>query len=293
MSTGLKIIQHPHTAALVRYQAAGITYEPTASTTPTELAILRAINGRRVSQVKDSELDTVLIKCINTAILLLGQKNQWKDESDQLPLVSELARMIRQKYSYYTLEELEIIFRLGSSGELKLKPTDVVFLNIEQVSSWLRVFKNDTRAKAISSCRKIEEGPPKEQYDPRQDLQQAIELLKQGKEVDPLALRVLMACYYDKFEREGLILLSLEEKKQIHQEEREKELRKAREDASNRAADKKFAYGLFREAVEKLAPLSDQNPFERRVRGNCRERVFKQALQELAWTETDIDTLNL
>ncbi|GAB3822245.1 hypothetical protein [Pontibacter rugosus] len=293
MSTELKIIKHPNSASLVRYEQAGVTYEPTDFTTPSDLAILQAVNGRKVSECKDAELDAVLIKSINTAVLLLGQKNQWKDELDQRPLVNELYRMIRQKYSYYTLEEVELIFRLGSRGELKVKQTDVVFLNIEQVSSWFRVYKNDCKAKAISNCRRIEESKPKTNYDPKNMLREALGLMANKQDLPPTMLTLLQACYYDKFEKAGLIQLSLEEKKQIHLEEREKELERTKADASNRGPEKRFAYRLFKEAVQKLAPLSNDNPFERRVRGNCRERVFKQTLQELAWTDTDVETLEL
>lgn len=293
MSTELKVIQHPNSSGLVRYQQSGVTYEPTGSTTPSDLAILKAVNGRKVSQAKDAELDAVLIKSINTAVLLLGQKNQWKDENDQRPLVNELYRMIRQKYSYYTLEEVELIFQLGARGELKVRPTDVVFLNIEQISSWFRVYKNDCKAKAISTCRRIEETKPDPAYDPKNMLREAIELLAGKQQIPATMLVALQACYYDKFEKAGLIQLSLQEKQEIYQEERQKELDKAKTDASNRAPEKRFSYKLFREAVENLVPLSNDNPFERRVRGNCRSRVFLQALQELAWTETDVDTLQL
>ncbi|MEJ8803155.1 hypothetical protein [Pontibacter sp. H249] len=292
MSTALTI-KHPESAGVVQYQSAGslISFLPTQKTTPADLQIIQAMNGRKVSAVNDAELDMVITRAFNKALLLLGHKHQWGAAEEQTLLLGDLNRLLRQRYSYYTIEEVDLVFSMGARGELKVKPTDIVFLNIEQISSWLRVYKNDCKAKAIQTCNRIEELPRQRDYKPLSFLQEGVEKAASDALTED-DLTHLTGCYYDRFKKAKAFSMPSEKMWEIYHEERTRTENAAIASGEAFEPGKKIQFKAYKASLEKGVALSD-NMFEQKAQGAYRRRIMKAELELLAFNETDISTLEI
>jgi hypothetical protein len=95
------------------------------------------------------DLDLLLTAELQRAALRLGHKNALADKEDALLIRDDVAELLREKWHYLTENEIRLVFRLGSTGELKLKPDEVVFLSVATVAEWLRRYKYTTKPAAM------------------------------------------------------------------------------------------------------------------------------------------------
>lgn len=259
---------------------------PTSATTPQDLAILQAMQDRRVSQASDQELDRLLNAAINKGLLLLGHKNQLTSTVDQALMVTEVSNMIRQNWHYLTLREVELVFEMGVRGELKTRPDQIVFLNIEQVGSWFQVYRNDRKPKAVQSARKEE--PEQAEVDPLAFDEIRIAYLKdQVEKIRESQYRDFDAgdVYSEWLQRIGVIRLTNEEKLQIKFEEAAELIRIARItdlDPASRWELKRFMHSPV---------MQRNNRYELRLRSLCKKRVLKDFILQVIVDELDIEQL--
>lgn len=126
--------------------------------TPAEVqSVLRAGNAPKVETLTDAELEEIVLMQIASGLTLLGHKNHLADPADQAALTRAVAKIIRQKYQYRTTAEIEIIFTMGVCGELKTRADEVVFLNIDQINSWFRLFREKVKPRAMEYVRELKE----------------------------------------------------------------------------------------------------------------------------------------
>jgi hypothetical protein len=288
MSTELTL---SNAANMICYQAGGqaFTRLTTPATTKADLQILQAMTGRQLKEVNDMELDALLLKLVNTVLLLLGHKNQWQDQNDQALFITALNECLRRRWAFLTLEELQIVFTLGANGELKQKPEDRLFLNLEQVNSWLRVYKFETKAKAIKTTKIMEEAKEID-YTPLAFLKEGLQKIA-DESITPLDYRLLTAAYYDRFKQAGLLPAKpKEEWEQMLREERRRVLDRGNKNLDMLQDKTRKAFSTFKQALKEGQGITG-NSYEDEVKTACRVRVFTETLQRLAWEETDLTTL--
>jgi len=76
--------------------------------------------------------------------LAFKRAGQYKVDTDILELVAtDMVEELIEKYSFYSMSEIEEILKLGAKGELG----DSMAISSRTVSTWLRVYKKDYRPK--------------------------------------------------------------------------------------------------------------------------------------------------
>lgn len=125
------------------------TFQIAQDTTKEQRAIIVASTGLKIADVSKIELEVAINKLIGSGLLLLGHKNHLSKEEDQMIMARAIAEMIRLKFYYRTMEDLIIIFNMGIRGQLRSKPEEVVYLNIEQVTSWFERYRTKVKPEAM------------------------------------------------------------------------------------------------------------------------------------------------
>jgi len=273
MSTTI-IHQKPSNLLLIPVGTGMMQYEILPGATMAQKSILAALNAPKIKDLTDRELDTLLFAFVNKALILLGHSRQLNGDDDQHVLISELALMLREKWHFYTAKELQLVLQMGVRGDLKNKPEDVVFLNIEQVNSWLKKYKEVNRPEAMKHLKPYEAPKQQPKYcDMEALLQSFIDLLQAGHPATELAWICQTATHYQWMDTAGIFGLSLEDKKRIYAEEKALVERNAKYKLEHVNAVTKGAFAVF------MSNSNAANPYEKEVLTNCRIRVFRQYVE--------------
>lgn len=250
-------------------------YQVVPSATPSQRSVLAALNAPKVKEVNDEALTTVLLGCVNKGLVLLGQTRQWVDDNDQATFIKELNRLIREKWSYYTIKEIALVMELGVRGELKGKPDEVVFLNIEQVNRWFKHYRAENKPAAMKALAPYE--PAKEapaDYDRGRELESFISKIREGASVAELEWIIQAGVHYKWLDSEGHLGLTIEEKKAIYEEEKALVVRNAKYNMEHVSILTKFIFGAF------VNGQDGTNHYEKLTLTNCRVRAFKEYIQK-------------
>jgi hypothetical protein len=267
----------PNSAELLQIStpSGAMMYQVISSATPSQRSVLAALNAPKVNAISDKDLTDLLIACVNKGLILLGHTRQWADSQDQATFIKELNLMIRENWSYYTAQEVKLVMELGVRGELKVKPDEVVFLNIEQVNRWFKVYRHENKPAAMAALKPYEpthEAP--EGFSIQNELQAFIARIQEGYDPTELEWITQSAQHYQWLDNEGLLGLSTEDKKAIYQEEKVLVIRKAKYNLEHVSVITKFVFGMF------VNGQDASNSYEKETKTNCRIRAFRGYVQK-------------
>lgn len=250
-------------------------YQVIPTATPAQRSILAALNAPKVIFINDKDLTDLLIACVNKGLILLGHTRQWSDQQDQATFIKELVLLIRERWSFYTAQEVKLVMELGVRGELKSKPDEVVFLNIEQVNRWFKNYRAEKKPeamKALSPYEPAKEAP--EDFSNQKELDSFLIRVQEGYAPTELDWIIQSGLHYKWLDSEGLLGLTIDDKKAIYQEEKELVKRNAKYNLEHVNVITKFIYGMF---VNGQDPT---NSYEKLTLTNCRVRAFKEYIQK-------------
>lgn len=259
------------------------------ATTPAALAeIVSAQSARKVSVLNDAELDFLLTSELQRAALRLGHKNALGDVNDALLIRDDVAELIRQRWHYLSENELRIVFRLGATGELKLKADEVVFLSVATIAEWLRRYKYTSKPAAMAHAREfvapateLPEHHPVRIAWRVQQIAAIVTMAAEGpyQEADP------GNCLYDwlKEIRAFHGFRTAAEYEDMRAEEVEQLLAQPQ---SPRKEDRQQVRS-FADALEK-GQWPAGHPLVRDVGNACKKRVLKEWVQDQILNETDV-----
>lgn len=272
------IIKHqPYDSLQIQTKFGLLHYDIPANLTREQQAILKAYTEPKIATLPDIELDAFVLRQINQALLLLGHSKQLQTEQEQAIMSDAISSLVREKYSFLTLKDIELAFQMATRGEFKTSPEDVVMVNLEKVSQWLKTYHRKNRAEVISNLKPAEPTKQKpEDYNPELDLDSFVQKVRAGQEITETEWICQTAQHYDRLNKSGAFTITNEQRKAIYQEEREK----LQEEGKNRmlhiSTETRF---LFRAFVE---GQTGENQYEKEVKTNCKIRVFREYVQQLA-----------
>lgn len=103
--------------------------------TPSERRIADAAASTQIRFCEKKDLFAEVTKAIQTGFFNLGYKPK---EQDELRLTaSGVCRDLVSKFQGLTIEDVKIVIELGSKGEFKSKPDDVIMITVSSVYQWL------------------------------------------------------------------------------------------------------------------------------------------------------------
>lgn len=288
MTQALQILEQQ----IISYQAGGKQFDlqTTTETTKEDLAIIRALQAVKAGDAPIEFFEQFIPAFINESVLLLGHKNSMGTDEEQILLANELRKIIKGKWHFYTIEEIKIILRMGIRGDFKVKETDIVYLNIEQINSWFKKYRTERKPKAMKTTKLLEPEKPVN-YEPLSFLKEGV--LKAAKEeLTEDDITHLTGCYYERLKKAKLLPTPAAQKWDIYYEERKRVENQAIGTGEAFLQDKKVAFRAYKASLENQVSITG-NYFEEKAQGSYRRRLMKLALEHLAWEETDISTLTI
>lgn len=254
-----------------------LRYETPEHLTPEQQSVLAAYMAPKIATIPDVELEAFILRQINQALLLLGHSRQLQTPEEQSVMSDAISELIRKKYSFLTLPEIGLIFKKGVQGDYKHSPEDVVMVNLEKVHSWIKAYHSRTRAEVVASLKPVvPEKQKPEDYNPETDFSQFLQKVKTGVEITEAEWVCQTAQHYDRLNSSNAFNISTQHRKSIYQEEREKHKEAGKNRMLHINTETRF---LFRAFVE---GQTGENQYEKEVKTNCKIRVFREYVQELA-----------
>jgi hypothetical protein len=198
--------------------------ELSPSLTSQEARIVLSSRGTKIKDLKKKEVANKVTDLFGASLVVLNHPNKIGKE-DRLAMEQVIVNDLYEKFAGYTLKEVENAFWMGSRGQLKAKPEDVVYMSIAQVYQWLIsyriVIKRDALKKQLDfeakHEEKVKEGKIKEMEElMRKTIIASWNDFKEGGEIiDPVGH------IYDWLDKRGHIKLSKDRKKEIYAEAQE------------------------------------------------------------------------
>lgn len=254
-----------------------LIHEAPEALTKEQRSILAAYTAPAIHTLTDRELLPQISGMIGRALIELGHKNSLKDDPDFKIMQDAIFSDIRERYEFFSLQDLELVFKFGTRGDFKSKPDDVVFLNREQVNRWLKCYHGTKRAEVVTSLKPVE--PKRERpadYNPETDFESLLQKVKSGQGVSDTEWICQTAQHYDRLNKAESFNLTTEQRKAIFQEERERLITEGKHRMLHVNTETRFMFRAFMESHP------GENQYQKEVTTICRIRVFREYVQELA-----------
>jgi len=118
----------------------------------TRFNMLKADQGNPIRKMSEGNVKQRLISLISNAINNC-QSPKTEDEIDIL--VDKIYKSLRSRYKTMKVEEVELAVNLGSVGEYN-EPGDVVYVNLKNVTDWIRTYLN-LKQKLVMKRKEVKE----------------------------------------------------------------------------------------------------------------------------------------
>jgi hypothetical protein len=190
------------------------------SLTAQETQIVIASKGKQIKDIGKLEVANKVMEYFGAALLVLNHSKM--DVKDRGIMQQQIVADLYDRFSFFTLKEVENAFYMGSRGLLKSKPEEVVFMSIAQVYQWLYMYRVQVKREAMK--KQIEFEAKQEEQDKEKKISENVrmtlqmireqyELYLEGKEPhDPINV------LYDFMDKRGLVKLSDDRKKEIYKQ---------------------------------------------------------------------------
>lgn len=186
--------------------------------TNQEQGIILAAREPKIKDMKKAEVANKITDLVGMAFVILNQSKMEKE--DRVTLQNQIVKDLYEKFQFFTLKEVENAFYLGTRGELKTKPDEIVFMSIAQIYQWLNNYRTNVKRAAMK--KQIDFEAKSEEIEIEEKKRLAEEFMK-GEVVrsfndyhssngiyDPLAV------VYDYLDKKGFVKLSNSRKKEIY-----------------------------------------------------------------------------
>lgn len=111
---------------------------PELTTLDTEVVL--ASKGGQIQACKDIQIANVVSEVISVAIVSV---NAFKIEIKERELIEgQVLVLLKTQFKHLTLEEFKKAVYMGTMGNLKNSPEDIVFLSVSNISQWLTKYKS-------------------------------------------------------------------------------------------------------------------------------------------------------
>jgi hypothetical protein len=266
-----------------------------ANLTHREKGIIRATQARKVNELSDDELSTLVLVQMNKALIRMGHGKQQQSKEDQKILRDELAKLIGSSFHYFTEAEVAMVFELGSQGDLKAKEDEVDFLSLPTVNRWFKRYRETVKAEAMKQYKKGEVAasePESCPLPPEHEARMEFTLDHFRTQISQIKVSGYFwdfgsAAYYDWLVGLGIINLTPERKKEIYQQEREQYIKEYKS-SKGLTLDFRAAFKKYLEAVEEEKAPAANDPVEAQVRNRCKQRVFRDLVMDSIKNEEDL-----
>lgn len=257
-----------------------LIHEAPESLTKEQRVILKAYTEPAIYTISDMELLPKISGMIGRALIELGHKNSLNDDAEFKIMQDAIYSDIRERYDFFSVQDIELVFKFGARGDFKSKPDDVVFLNREQVNKWLKCYHGSKRADVVASLKPA--GPKKEappDYNPETDFGNLLQKIKSGAAVTDTEWICQTAQHYDRLNNAGSFNITNEERKAIFQEERNRLIENGKNRMLHVNTETRFMFRAFMESQP------GENQYQKEVATICRIRVFREYVEALAKTK--------
>lgn len=240
---------------------------------PLEKKIIESTYALKISQATEAEIKPAIRSGVTTALYNLGQK---MDDGERQILHSKILIDLKLHFQTLTVDEIINALDLGSKGEFRVKPEEVLYLSPERVYSWFKAYKFGVKREANKKIADIVQREEKAKEPTEEEKGKIVmdgvylsfeEFKKTGEVKDYGNVK------YDKLDSMGLIPFTIERKKEIYalaeqhlksskQDDRDfmKGLKEMRSETQNivKAEAKQMALTLFfKELIEMEVELKD------------------------------------
>jgi hypothetical protein len=193
--------------------------ELSPSLTNQEAKVVLSARGERIKDLKKKVVANKITELFGAALVVINHSNKIGSE-DRIAMEQVIVADLFEKFGNFTLKEVENAFWMGTRGELKNRPEDIVFMSIAQVYQWLNNYritvkresmKKQVDFEAKKEYESVEEKKKNALLIVRNDLIKAYNDFKQGLPIyDPINV------LYDHLDKLGLVMISNVRKKEIY-----------------------------------------------------------------------------
>lgn len=208
---------------LIKYSDAGLS--------DLEKSVINAQQAKKVIEASERDLKNAITSGVTSAMFNLGVKAPTDKEqfeaalNERKILESRILIDIKFHFKGLTTEDIKNAFELGSKGEFKSKPEDVLFLSPEKIFSWLKAYKAQVKEPVLKKKLILDQKQSKQREYSEEERQKMIKeaevininrlkeeyekFLQGGKPDDPVNV------LYDFLDKKGLVRLSNARKREI------------------------------------------------------------------------------
>ncbi len=250
---------------------------------PLEKKIIESMFALKVMEATDDQLKDAVSSSVTNAMYNLGVKTPLYGTpefdnaiQERMILESRIRIDLKMHFQILTIEEIKNAFDLGSKGEFRTKPDEVLYLSPEKIYGWFKAYKFGVKREASKKLVEViqREEKAKEITEEQKEkivmigLLSSFEAFKNTGEVTDYG-----NVKYDKLDQLGLIRFTVERKKEIYslaeqhlkaskQDDRDfmKGLKEMRSETQNliKAEAKQMALTIFfKDLVEMEVELKD------------------------------------
>jgi hypothetical protein len=185
---------------------------------PLEKKIMESTYAVQISQAPEAQLKDAVRSSVTNALYNLGQK---MEDGERMILQSRIALDLRFHFQTLTIEEIKNAMDLGSKGEFRVKPDEVLYLSPEKIYSWFKAYKVGVKREASKKMAEISQKAEKAKEPTQEEKQKIVsdsilirfeEFKKTGEVKDYGNVT------YDSLDRMGLIPFTKERKREIYNE---------------------------------------------------------------------------
>lgn len=132
-----------------------LTNKLSPTLTNSEIEIVLASKLGQIQFFKDIEIAKKVSEVVSIALVSL---NGFKMEAKERVLIEEqIIFLLKSDFKYLTLEEFKKAVFMGTMGNFKNKPEDIVFLSVSNISQWLTKYKSQIKPDAMKKQIQFEE----------------------------------------------------------------------------------------------------------------------------------------
>jgi hypothetical protein len=115
---------------------------------PLEKLIIESTFAKKISESTDADIKDSVRSAVTNALYNLGQK---MEDGERMILQSRIVIDLKFHFQTLTIEEIKNAMDLGSKGEFRVKPDEVLYLSPEKIYNWFKSYKNGFKKEAVKS----------------------------------------------------------------------------------------------------------------------------------------------
>lgn len=266
-----------------------------------EKSVITGYHGTRIANLEDNVIKNAITSSVTTALYNLGQSIKTLQERQILE--AKILNDLKFYSKGLSTADIQTAFELGSKGEFKTKPDEVLFLSPEKVHSWIKAYKLQVKEPIMKKALLLESKSDDFKMSDEEikklnkrskdmNIKNCVEAYDQFIQSSPIYDPV--GCLYRFLNNNGLIKLTVKRRQEMYLEELSIHIESIRTNRYKRVSHRRLIEKYVAANGDINILIADE--FRKLVELTCQQRAMKytfSSIRELEMTMEEYIDLNL